>query len=129
MYNTEHDCTYYKHKTNDEEELELYQNDLLIVFNESEYNTSVMNKITKLYEQLKDIEDFKKLFQEIHKNLEKTIAMFVTGENADFECSLIMLFSYEYFHLFHEVVRRFLKNEDYEKELKLIYKYIENNKN
>lgn len=129
MYNIEHDCTYHKHKTNDEEELELYQNDLLIVLNESEYNTSVMNKISNLYEKIKDIEDFKKLFQEIHKNLEKTIAMFVTTSDADYECSLIMLFSYEYFHMFHEVIRRFLKDEDYEKELQLIYKYIENNKN
>lgn len=129
MYNTEHDCTYYKYQTDEEQQLELYQNDLLIVFNESEYNTSVMNKISNLYEKLKDIEDFKKLFELLHKNLEKTIAMFVTEEQADLECSLIMLFSYEYFHLFHEVARRFLKDEDYQKELASIYKYIENNKN
>ena len=109
MYNIEHDCTYHKHKTNDEEELELYQNDLLIVFNESEYNTSVMNKITKLYEQLKDIEDFKKLFQEIHKNLEKTIAMFVTGENPDLECSLIMLLVMSTFTCFMKLLEDFLK--------------------
>ena len=33
MYNTEHDCTYYKYQTDEEQQLELYQNDLLIVFN------------------------------------------------------------------------------------------------
>ena len=129
MYNTEYECTYYKHNTDEEQQLELYQNDLLIVLNESESNTTVMDKISNLYDKLKDIEDFKKLFELMHKNLEKTITMFVTEEQADLECSLIMLFSYEYFHLFHEVARRFLKEEDYQKELASIYKYIENNKN
>tara|TARA_B100001142_G_scaffold112501_1_gene114452 strand:- start:217 stop:609 length:393 start_codon:yes stop_codon:yes gene_type:complete len=130
MYNTEHVCEYYKFTGRHTDEVlhELYQNDLLISFNQSEYNDQIMSEISKLYDLLKDKEDFNNLFKTVQSNLENSVSMF-SNDVSDLECSLILLFSYDYFYLFHEVLRRFFKDENYSEQLETLSNCIENKNN
>lgn len=78
--------------TTDEE----YQNDILIFFNLSEYNSDkIIKKIEELYLKIKDIPEFREKMQ--------------TGANQcmseDLEMGLVIQFSYDYFKEFHTLLK------------------------
>ena len=77
---------------------------------------------------LKDNKEFIQLFEKVYSSLDKSVSLFSYKE-PDLECSLIMLFSYDYFYLFHEVLQKYFKKEDFNKELENINKCIENKNN
>lgn len=113
MYNTNYVCFYHdeqkmfpkddnKLTKEDKDEIAdvIYREDLLNAFGLQEFDEGIINaEIEHLYEQMKHLE-------ELHPILDVLASKFMT---TDRECGFLVLFSYDYFSFFHEVVCEFLR--------------------
>ena len=100
MYNDKVVCTYNIAEC-DMQEI-MYRRDLLSVFNLDEFSDEKINSsIDELYENLKNCE--------ILQDCMKKAANIMLSE--DLETGIRILFSYDYFHLFHACIFSYLNND------------------
>ena len=116
MYCSDFDCTYF-----DIEESEgdtQYRKDLLTAFNLKQYDDDLVKDIVnKIYDLIfkthntsENIDNIQEIFKIVRKRNTWPI------ELDDYMC-ITMLFSYDYFFLFHECVKAFLKTNKIEDEI------------
>jgi len=131
MYDLEYKTEYQQFIKFDNDQIRtMYQNDLMIVFQESSYNDVIMRKIGDLFEKVKDIPEMVELLTTAMKNLEDSIplSLMQTCGELDLEYGFIALFSFEYFHHFHPIMQKILKKEDCAQEISTLNKILKNNK-
>lgn len=116
MYCSDFDCTYF-----DIEESEgdtQYRKELLTAFNLKQYDDDVFkenvdnifNLIFKIHNTQENLNNIQKIFEIVRKRNPWPI------ELSDNMC-ITMLFSYDYFFLFHECIKAFLKTNKIENEI------------
>lgn len=116
MYCSNFDCTYF-----DIEESEgdtQYRKELLTAFNLKQYDDDVFkanvdnifNLIFKIHNTQENLNNIQKIFEIVRKRNPWPI------ELSDNMC-ITMLFSYDYFFLFHECIKAFLKTNKIENEI------------
>jgi len=121
-YNSEFLCTY---KSMDEEYYQnlCYQIQILQALNISKYDdTIVSNHIEKIYYFLQnyyEIDIILLALKEKYKN--SSISFFIENNNS---ALFQMLFSYEYFDIFHKCLSQYLRDKKLEKELDTNKKYF-----
>lgn len=107
MYNYDFLCTY--HLITDDEELSklCYQQQLLQAFNLKYYDNKKINEtIEKIYNEIKNINEFNELINRIRENLDDLQTSYIFDKinqvTSDNHLSYYLLFSYEYFNIFHK---------------------------
>ena len=121
MYNYEYDVNY---KNYDE-----YAQQFLTVFNINKYDES---KIKIVREVLFNIIKTEPLFDELFEKCLRFYSFPLTQmiSHPDKECSMILLFSYDYFNKFHNCIKVYFANKDKDnkdeliKELQILYDVI-----
>ena len=120
MYKTDIACTY-KFKTNELRDIQ-YQQDFLQVFSLGSYNDIDVNKkIKELYAQIKENPRMREILQ---KFSEKASVLWMQPKlRDDLEIGMVLLFSYDYFDLFHICLVEFFQSgaicdENFEKLMK-----------
>ena len=103
MYNCDIICEYQNDKnltTSDD----TYRNELLKVFNLTEYDDAISKQIECIYEDLKSNEKIITLL----KNIKNMFLSENSNEN-DLSFNFILLFSYDYFYMTHELIKTYKK--------------------
>lgn len=101
-YDLEFLCTYHLIENNDDLSSLCYQKQLLEAFKLNNYNAQAIdNIISKLFHILRDNQEILDILDILSSKL--TIFQFLKQNNEKLDNSFIfqMLFSYDYFHLFH----------------------------
>ena len=123
MYNYNFFCTYHlldKDALEHTDEVEginemkhiCYQSQFLQAFNTDTYDDNIINKTTQyLYDELKDTESFKSLISKIKIKFKNNLFLANMNEDKELVC---FLFSYDYFHKFHNEYINFKLNNDYD---------------
>lgn len=118
MYNTKYICTYNEEDVFNENDKitesdkefvrdALYRQDILNIFNLEEFDMDNIDKCLKnLYEKIKDN-------KEIHSMLIKFANIYLSE---DPEFGLILLFSFDFLHLFHSFICEYLETGEFSKE-------------
>lgn len=106
-YNYDILCTY--HLIEDEEQSNIcYRSQLLQVFKLNNYDDNKINSlISNLYNILKDNEEIKEIIDILSNKL--VLFQFFRKNNQKIDNVLVfqMLFSYEYFHIFHKLFAKY----------------------
>lgn len=98
---------------------EIYRKQLLQVFNLEEYNDSIIEKITKVYNLIKENESFKKIINNVSNK---------HGFNKQtHEDIFIILFSYDYFETFHKVLCQLNENGSIDENIEKMFENLTNN--
>jgi hypothetical protein len=112
MYNTHYTCFYHddekmfsnKDKLTPEEKEEIkdliYKEDLLNAFGINEFNDIIINEIDNLYNSMKYI-------TELHPILETLASQIMSTDRS---AGFVILFSYDYFYLTHQIICEFLND-------------------
>ena len=107
MYNCNFLCTY--HLFTDDEDISrlCYQQQFLQAFNLDKYNDKIINEIIEqIYIEICNVDDFNELLNRIRENLDdlQTSHFFDKINNVSLNDPFIyyLLFSYEYFNIFHK---------------------------
>lgn len=107
MYNCDFLCTY--HLFSDDQELSklCYQEQLLQAFNLNKYDNEKINiMIEKIYNEISNIDDFNELLNRIRENLDDLQFSHIFDKINEVTLhnplSYYLLFSYEYFYIFHK---------------------------
>ena len=109
-------CTYHLIENDDNLSSLCYQNQLLQVFKLKNFDSQkIDNNIIKLYNILKDDEEILDIFDILSSKL--TIFQFLKQNNEKLDNSFIfqMLFSYDYFYLFHNSFIHYNSNKSLNK--------------
>ena len=111
FYNSKFLCTYTSFNDDDTSNL-CYQIQLLLAFNLQKYNQQILTEsIEKLYLFFKKNKEIIEIIEFIGSNFEFFNSF--NGENNIDEKNLLIfqiLFSYEYFHLFHKCLSKSIEN-------------------
>jgi len=114
-YNYDILCTY--HLIEDEEQSNIcYRSQLLQVFKLNNYDDNKINyNIQKLYNILKDNEEIKEIIDILSNKL--VLFQFFRKNNQKIDNVLVfqMLFSYEYFYLFHKLFSKYNTDKSLDK--------------
>ena len=109
------------------DDLDTYQQSMLNVFRQTEYNENITNTITELFNHFKHFNQIKEIMECINKD-----NPIVTYSNH--EMSFIILWSFEYFSKTHELLNDYYINNIFNQQLvdelkQLINNNINNNNN
>ena len=114
-YNYDILCTY--HLIEDEEQSNIcYRSQLLQVFKLNNYDDNKINSlISNLYNILKDNEEIKEIIDILSNKL--VLFQFFRKNNQKIDNVLVfqMLFSYEYFHIFHKLFSKYNNDKSLDK--------------
>ena len=114
-YNYDILCTY--HLIEDEEQSNIcYRSQLLQVFKLNNYDDNKINSlISNLYNILKDNEEIKEIIDILSNKL--VLFQFFRKNNQKIDNVLVfqMLFSYEYFHIFHKLFAKYNTDKSLDK--------------
>tara|TARA_B100001741_G_C16499486_1_gene573929 strand:+ start:905 stop:1303 length:399 start_codon:yes stop_codon:yes gene_type:complete len=114
-YNYDILCTY--HLIEDEEQSNIcYRSQLLQVFKLNNYDDNKINSlISNLYNILKDNEEIKEIIDILSNKL--VLFQFFRKNNQKIDNVLVfqMLFSYEYFHIFHKLFSKYNTDKSLDK--------------
>ena len=109
-------CTYHLIENNDNLSSLCYQNQILQAFKLNNFDSQNINhNIQKLYYILRDNEEILEILDILSNKLQ--IIQFLKQNNEDIDKSLIfqMLFSYDYFYLFHNSLIHYKTNKSLNK--------------
>tara|TARA_Y100000591_G_C21738561_1_gene648044 strand:- start:250 stop:651 length:402 start_codon:yes stop_codon:yes gene_type:complete len=104
-------CTYHLIENDDNLSSLCYQNQILQAFKLNNFDSQNINyNIQKLYNILRDNEEIKEIIDILSNKL--TIFQFLKQNNENIDKSLIfqMLFSYDFFYLFHNSLIKYKTN-------------------
>lgn len=119
MYNSNYVCFYNdddklfppNHKLSLEDQYEIkdliYKEDLLNVFGLQEFDDRQIN--TEIFKLYKDVSEW----EELHPILDKLASKLMS---TDREVGFLILFSYDYFFITHEIVREYFNNNHIDKD-------------
>ena len=115
-YNYNFLCTYHLLNNDDLEHLG-YQKQFLQAFDIEFYDISkINNTINKLFNELKDLFDFKLLLSNVDKKIQddkKINILKIFNEKISDLDLFYFIFSYDYFYIFHNEYSKFKNNKDY----------------
>ena len=102
MYCTDFICTY-QHCDDEDEQEDIYRSQFLQAFEMEEWDDDVINKKTeKLYDKIKDRDEFNVVFDKLKKSKNYVLFLWVMGQ--DSLTLFRLLFKYELFHLTHDAL-------------------------
>ena len=104
------------------DDLDTYQQSMLNVFRQTEYNENITNTITELFNHFKHFNQIKEIMECINKD-----NPIVTYSNH--EMSFIILWSFEYFSKTHELLNDYYINNIFNQQLVDELKQLINNNN
>lgn len=115
MYDIDYDTSFlctYNLIDEDDQSIICYQSQLLQAFKQTEYLDDKISVITsKIYDLLKDNKEIQEMLNILSKKL--VLLQFFNSKNNELDNSFVfpMLFSFEYFHMFHKLLSNYIRNK------------------
>jgi hypothetical protein len=107
-YNFDYKVTYYNYKNNEYYSDLLYHNEILKVFNLQEYDEKKIDVI-----QIQIYNDLVK-----NKKLQELMLVLANRQLSDkHDLGFIIMFSYDYFYIFHEIICAYYKTNEWNEKL------------
>lgn len=117
MYNYNFESKYYLECNNVEETDDLYREEFLKAFDCEDWDNDIINmKIDKLFVFLKENSEIQECLKKVKESKQYSVFLHTVGEQKD-DMAFRILFSHDYFYLFHQLLREYFKSGNFDKDL------------